>query len=102
MAVLRQIAANDSKKMERLPGAWKDLKNATNEVYQRLVNIHRTVGKVGMGDLTDYEFYKKVGRRSENDAWYPGSSGCTKPSKSCWTTPTCWPGPQLKATRYTG
>ena len=74
MAVLRQIAVNDlSKKMEKdYSGAWKDLKNATNEVYQRLVNIHRTVGKVGMGDLTDYEFYKKVGRRSENDDLVPG------------------------------
>lgn len=72
--VLSRLGANDiSRKMEKeYEGIWSDLKNASNEVCQRLTNIHRTVYKVSNGDLSDLEFYKKVGRRSEEDELVPG------------------------------
>ncbi len=74
IVVLRQLAVNDlSKKMEKdYAGIWNDLKNATNEVHGRLANIHKTIGKVSKGDLSDAEMYKKVGRRSEKDELVPG------------------------------
>lgn len=74
MAVLHLMAVNDlSDKIEKnYQGVWDDLKIATNEVHQRLSNIHTTVVKVGSGDLTDHEFYEKVGRRSEKDELVPG------------------------------
>ncbi|MDD4334949.1 MAG: methyl-accepting chemotaxis protein, partial [Desulfotomaculaceae bacterium] len=74
MAVLRQIAVNDlSNKMEKdYSGAWNDLKKATNEVCQRLNDTQRAVVKISNGDLTEYEYFKKAGRRSEKDELIPG------------------------------
>ncbi len=74
MATLRKMAVNDlSQKMDKeYSGIWNDLKQDANEVHQRLTNIHRTVYKVSNGDLSDLEFYKKVGRRCESDELVPG------------------------------
>jgi methyl-accepting chemotaxis protein len=73
VAVLSKMAVNDlSIKMEKnYAGNWEELKQAINGVYGRLTNIHRTIGKVASGDLSDYEFYCKVGRRSEKDDLVP-------------------------------
>ncbi|WP_134216136.1 methyl-accepting chemotaxis protein, partial [Pelotomaculum propionicicum] len=74
IAVLGRMSVNDlSLKMEKnYAGNWDELKQAINGVHARLTNIHRTVNKVAKGDLTDYEFYSKVGRRSEKDDLVPG------------------------------
>ncbi|NLI12851.1 MAG: hypothetical protein GX425_09565, partial [Peptococcaceae bacterium] len=74
IAVLGRMSVNDlSMKMEKnYAGNWDELKQAINGVHARLTNIYRTVNKVAKGDLTDYEFYSKVGRRSEKDDLVPG------------------------------
>ena len=74
IAVMGQITMNDySKKIEKdYSGAWLDLKTATNTVCGRLNDILGTVVKVSNGDLTTYEHFKKIGRRSEKDEMVPG------------------------------
>ena len=72
--VLSKYAVNDlsSTVDKEYFGKWNEMKQALNEVHERLGNIYQTVYKVANGDLSDLEVYKKVGRRSEKDELVPG------------------------------
>jgi PAS domain S-box-containing protein len=70
---LDRMAVNDlTKKMSKdYPGVWDELKNAFNSVNAMLVHIQETSINISNGDLSDLEEFKRIGKRSENDALRP-------------------------------
>jgi methyl-accepting chemotaxis protein len=72
-ACLERMKVNDlTKKMSKdYPGVWNELQCATNDVHGQLVRIRETVTRIGDGNLSDLDEYKKIGKRSENDTLLP-------------------------------
>jgi len=72
--ILNRMAVNDyTKKVEKdYTGVWDELKAATNHTLSRLLNLQDLAVKVGAGDLSKLEEFRKIGRRSENDRLVPG------------------------------
>lgn len=72
--VLQRMAVNDhSKGVEgNYQGLYAEIKTAVNLVRDRVNHIAGTIEKIGDGDMSDYEEYAKVGRRSEQDRIVPG------------------------------
>jgi len=52
-------------------GAWRDLKEAANEVQARLLRVVQIVNHVSGGNFSDLAELKKIGRRSEHDTLLP-------------------------------
>ena len=73
IGVLNRLAVNDyTQKMERdYTGVWDELKRATNNTLARLLNLQDLAIKVGAGDLSKLDEFRKIGRRSENDQLVP-------------------------------
>ena len=67
--MLNRLAVNDyTQKMEKdYTGVWNDLKAAANNTMLRLLNLQDLAIKVGAGDLSKLDEFRKIGRRSEND-----------------------------------
>ena len=74
IGVLNRMAVNDyTQKVEKeYTGAWNELKAAANNTMLRLLNLQDLAVKVGAGDLSKLEEFRKIGRRSENDRLVPG------------------------------
>jgi methyl-accepting chemotaxis protein len=72
--VLNRLAVNDyTQKVEKeYTGAWNELKASVNNTMLRLLNLQDLAVKVGAGDLSKLEEFRKIGRRSENDRLVPG------------------------------
>jgi methyl-accepting chemotaxis protein len=72
--VLNRLAVNDyTQKVEKeYTGAWNELKASANNTMLRLLNLQDLAIKVGAGDLSKLEEFRKIGRRSENDRLVPG------------------------------
>jgi methyl-accepting chemotaxis protein len=73
MAVFKRMADNDYSQsmIKEYKGAWDDLKNATNNVRERIIRVVEIVSNVSNGNLADLEVLKKIGRRSDNDELVP-------------------------------
>ena len=73
IGVLNRLAVNDyTQKMEKdYTGVWDELKRATNNTQTRLLNLQDLAIKVGAGDLSKLDEFRKIGRRSENDQLVP-------------------------------
>ncbi len=74
ITVLHQYAVNDFEKaLEKdYDGIWDDLKKAINAVHDQLLDLQGTAYKIAQGDLSDLEYYRNVGQKSENDKLHPG------------------------------
>lgn len=73
--ILGQIAVNDhtaSMDEGAFKGEYGKLAGDINGVLARLRHITESIVKIGSGDLSDLEVYKKIGRRSEQDKIIPG------------------------------
>ncbi len=53
-------------------GIFAEVKTHVNLVRERVNHIGDSIERIGNGDVGEYEAYKKVGRRSENDRLVPG------------------------------
>ncbi|WP_406657933.1 methyl-accepting chemotaxis protein [Methanolobus sp. ZRKC2] len=73
--VLSKLAMNDFEigVEGEYTGIFKDNSNAVNEVRNRLTNIQRTFEYMAVGDFSDLEKYRAVGKRSENDKLLPNT-----------------------------
>jgi len=71
--VLRAMALNDyAKKVESsYQGIYATTAEAVNTVRERVLHVIGTVNKVAVGDLSDLEDYRIIGKRSENDKLVP-------------------------------
>ncbi|MCX6701282.1 MAG: hypothetical protein NTV68_15420, partial [Methanomicrobiales archaeon] len=76
--VLTRMAANDhTMKIEgHYEGLAADAAVGVNLVRERVLHVTGSVIKIGEGDLSEYEEYKEVGRRSENDKLVPAFVQC--------------------------
>ncbi len=74
IGMLNRLAVNDytQKVQKEYTGAWDELKRAANDTLARLLNLQDLAIKVGAGDLSKLEEFRKIGRRSENDRLVPG------------------------------
>ena len=74
IGMLNRLAVNDyTQKVDKdYTGVWHELKVAANNTLSRLVNLQDLAIKVGAGDLSKLEEFRKIGRRSENDCLVPG------------------------------
>jgi methyl-accepting chemotaxis protein len=73
--ILERMAVNDySTNMAETvyKGDFSTLANNINLVRERINHVAESIVKIGEGDLTDLEEYRKVGRRSEQDQIVPG------------------------------
>jgi|GEM_PF-895115 len=52
-------------------GIYAEVANATNGIRQRILTVMGVNKKIAVGDLSDLEGLKKVGKRSENDELIP-------------------------------
>ncbi|MEN6620463.1 MAG: methyl-accepting chemotaxis protein [Smithella sp.] len=70
---LQAMAVNDyTKKVEgKYQGIYAETGEAVNTVRERILHVTETVNKVAIGDMSDLEAYRKIGRRSENDNLMP-------------------------------
>ncbi len=68
------MAVNDySKGMEgNYLGLFGEVKTHVNTVRERVNHIAGSIEKIGAGDLSDYQEYRTIGRRSEQDRVVPG------------------------------
>jgi len=71
--ILQAMALNDyTKKVEgKYQGLYARTGEAVNTVRERILHVTDTVNKVAIGDLSDLDAYKKLGKRSENDRLAP-------------------------------
>ncbi len=71
--VLQAMAVNDyTKRVEgKYQGIYSRTGDAVNTVRERILHLTETINKVSVGDLSDLEAYRKIGRRSENDKLLP-------------------------------
>ena len=76
--VLTRMVVNDhTVKIEgHYQGLAGDAATAVNAVRERLLHTAGTLVKIGEGDISEYEEYKKIGRRSENDSMIPAVIQC--------------------------
>jgi methyl-accepting chemotaxis protein len=76
--VLARMAENDhTLKFEgHYDGLAGDAADGVNAVRDRLLHIVGTLTKMGEGDISEYETYKKIGRRSDNDRLVPAVTQC--------------------------
>lgn len=72
--VLKRMAVNDhSLKVEgNYTGQTAEIASSVNLVRDRLMHIAESIDRIGKGDTSEYEVYKKIGRRSDNDRIVPG------------------------------
>lgn len=61
----------DAKFNNDYQGIWQDIKKATEAAQSRVNNFVRVIAHISEGDLSDYDFIKGVGKRSENDRLIP-------------------------------
>jgi methyl-accepting chemotaxis protein len=52
-------------------GIYAETAEAVNVVRERVLHVISTVSKVSIGDLSDLEAYRKIGKRSDNDKLVP-------------------------------
>jgi methyl-accepting chemotaxis protein len=73
-SVLARMAMNDhSKGIEgNYLGVFAEVKTNVNLVRTRVNHVGESLERIGNGDVSEYEDYKKIGRRSENDKLVPG------------------------------
>ncbi|HTY14792.1 MAG TPA: methyl-accepting chemotaxis protein [Methanoregulaceae archaeon] len=73
-SVLARMAMNDhSVGVEgTYTGIFAEVKTNVNLVRTRVNHVGDSLEKIGNGDVSEYEEYKKIGRRSENDKVVPG------------------------------
>lgn len=73
-ATLKRMAVNDhSKGMEgNYLGLFGEVKTHVNTVRERVNHIAGSIEKIGAGDLSEYQEYRTIGRRSEQDRVVPG------------------------------
>ncbi|MCX6700465.1 MAG: hypothetical protein NTV68_11165, partial [Methanomicrobiales archaeon] len=76
--VLTRMAANDhTTKIEgHYEGLAADAATGVNQVRDRVNHVASTIIKISEGDLSEYEEYKEIGRRSENDKLVPALVQC--------------------------
>jgi methyl-accepting chemotaxis protein len=76
--VLKRMAVNDhtGTLSGEYHGLSKEAASAINDVRERLVHIAGSVEKISVGDVSEYEDYKKIGRRSDQDRIVPGFIKC--------------------------
>ncbi|MEI6842770.1 MAG: hypothetical protein WCK53_15995, partial [Methanomicrobiales archaeon] len=76
--VLTRMAMNDhTTKIEgHYEGLAADAAVGVNLVRDRVNHITGSIIKIGEGDLSEYEEYKEIGRRSENDKVVPAFVQC--------------------------
>jgi methyl-accepting chemotaxis protein len=72
--VLGRMAMNDhTKGIEgNYLGIFEEVKNSINTVRTRINHVADSLERIGNGDVGEYEDYKKIGKRSENDKLVPG------------------------------
>jgi methyl-accepting chemotaxis protein len=77
-AVLNRMAVNDhTKKVEgKYVGLFATMSEATNMVRERLLAITKMYTNLSLGDTSDLETYKKIGRRSDEDVIIPAIVKC--------------------------
>jgi methyl-accepting chemotaxis protein len=73
ISVMETIAINDyTKKMSNdYKGYFNKLSTAVMAVNSRLISVQDVMNEIGKGDISRYEDWKKVGKRSENDKIVP-------------------------------
>lgn len=54
----------------------KEAAEAINLVRDRLVHIAGSIEKISLGDVSEYEDYRKIGRRSDQDRIVPAFIRC--------------------------
>jgi methyl-accepting chemotaxis protein len=71
--VLQRMAVNDhTVKVEgNYVGIFKDVAQAVNDVRDRVRHITATANNIAVGDMSDLDKYREIGRRSDNDALVP-------------------------------
>lgn len=71
--VLKKIAVNDysSQMQGDYKGSFSELQDSINSVMGTLLRIQDLFEKLSKGDISMYENYNKIGRRSENDKMVP-------------------------------
>jgi methyl-accepting chemotaxis protein len=71
--VLKKMAVNDyTGTLDRkYHGLSKEAAGAVNELRERLLDIIGSIEKISVGDVTEYEDYRKIGRRSDQDRIIP-------------------------------
>ncbi len=76
--ILTRMAVNDH--TLKIEGHYEGLAGeaavGVNQVRDRVNHIAGSIVKIGEGDISEYEEYKKIGRRSENDTIVPGFIQC--------------------------
>ncbi|MHC1624116.1 MAG: methyl-accepting chemotaxis protein, partial [Candidatus Methanospirareceae archaeon] len=76
-ALMKRMAGNDftTTVVGNYKGEFDNLKNATNEVRDRLLRVQEVIQNIAAGDLRDLDDLKQIGngtgRRSENDNLVP-------------------------------
>lgn len=71
--ILKQMSLNDySSKMEGISlGIYKDISDSINMVIERIQNLFTILDEISVGDLSELEALKRIGKRSENDTLVP-------------------------------
>jgi len=71
--VLKKAAVNDytQKVNGKYQGIFAETGESVNMVLTRVENIQRIMGLISLGDLSELEGLKKIGKRSENDKLIP-------------------------------
>jgi methyl-accepting chemotaxis protein len=76
--VLTRMAVNDH--TVKIEGHYEGLADeaavGVNQVRERLLHVADSIVKIGEGDISELEAYKKIGRRSENDRIVPAFIQC--------------------------
>ncbi|HVP93580.1 MAG TPA: methyl-accepting chemotaxis protein [Methanoregulaceae archaeon] len=76
--VLKKMAVNDH--TGTLGGEYRDLSKeaavAVNSLRERLLHITGSIEKISVGDVSEYEDYRKIGRRSDQDRIVPAFIKC--------------------------
>ncbi|MGE5415209.1 MAG: methyl-accepting chemotaxis protein, partial [Acidobacteriota bacterium] len=57
-------------------GLYGEMAHATNEIRDRLVGVTRQINEIAVGDTTELEALKKVGKRCEEDKLLPAVIEC--------------------------
>jgi len=75
--VLQKMAVNDftTKVNGHYQGIFANVATATNQVIDRLTHAIETLVDIANGDLSRFEEYKNLGKRSENDKFAPAMFG---------------------------
>jgi len=71
--VLQNMAVNDyTRKVEGMyEGVYGDVAKAVDDVRERLLHVTDTAKNIAVGNISDLEDYRKIGRRSDNDELVP-------------------------------